>query len=183
VAGEHARVLIKLDLAAEQYKLDRGALTVKEGKVSGPNGAPAFSFGQLTKGQKLMKVINAQVPQTPPEQWKIQGSSVPKVDGRDPGADISSLAQVISRAASAPWHVQETAGRSAIAGDIRFQLTDDGRDRSVAAMVLWTALLTLIYVYVGYPLIAWLSATKNGKCSSTSARRVHARSRRCQRSA
>ena len=80
-------------------------------------------------------------------------------DGRDPGADMSSLAQVISRAASAPWHVQETAGRSVTGADIRFQITDRGRERSVAAMVLWTALLTLVYVYVGYPLIAWLSAT------------------------
>ena len=46
-------------------------------------------------------------------------------DGRDPGADMSSLAQVISRAASAPWHVQETAGRSVTAADIRFQIADD----------------------------------------------------------
>ena len=47
-------------------------------------------------------------------------------DGRDPGADLSSLAQVISRAASAPWHVQETAGRSVTGADIRFQITTVG---------------------------------------------------------
>jgi len=80
-------------------------------------------------------------------------------DGRDPGADMSSLAQVINRAASAPWHVPETAGSSVTGADIRFQITDRGREHSVAAMVLWTALLTLVYVYLGYPLIAWLSAT------------------------
>jgi len=80
-------------------------------------------------------------------------------DGRDPGADMSSLAQVVNRAASPPWHVQETADRSVTGADSWFQITDRGGEGSVAAMVLWTALLTLVYVYVGYPLIAWLSAT------------------------
>jgi isoquinoline 1-oxidoreductase len=71
-----------LDLAAERAKLDRGALTVADGKVAGPGGEPSFDFGQLTKGQKLMKVVGPQAPTTPADQWKVSGTSVPKVDAR-----------------------------------------------------------------------------------------------------
>jgi isoquinoline 1-oxidoreductase len=76
-----ARELL-LDLAAEQGKMDRGTLTVAGGKIVGPGGQPAFEFGQLTKGQKLMKVVGPQAPTTPAEKWTVAGTSVPKVDGR-----------------------------------------------------------------------------------------------------
>src|SRR5262249_46330186 len=72
---------VLLDMAAEQGKLDRKSLAVKDGKVVGPNGQ-SFAFGQLTKGQKLMKAVNAQAPLTPASEWKVAGTSVPKVDGR-----------------------------------------------------------------------------------------------------
>ncbi len=78
-------------------------------------------------------------------------------DGRDPGADMSPLAQVLSRAASPPWRVHESARSSITGGDVQGEGTGGGF--SVAAIVLWTALLTLVYIYVGYPFIAWLSAT------------------------
>jgi isoquinoline 1-oxidoreductase len=70
-----------IDLAAEQGKIVRGSLAVTDGKVSGPGGKPSFTFGQLTKGQKLMKVI-AEEPTTPADKWTVAGTSVPKVDGR-----------------------------------------------------------------------------------------------------
>jgi len=72
---------------------------------------------------------------------------------------MSSLALVVSLAASAPWHVHESALRSVTGADGQFDGTENEREFSVAAMVLWTALLTLVYIYVGYPFIAWLSAT------------------------
>src|SRR5205814_1189600 len=36
----------------------------------------------LTKGKKLMKVIGAAAPTTPPDKWAVASTSVPKVDGR-----------------------------------------------------------------------------------------------------
>ncbi|HTD65863.1 MAG TPA: molybdopterin cofactor-binding domain-containing protein, partial [Candidatus Limnocylindria bacterium] len=42
-----------------------------------------FAFGQLTKGQKLMKSVADNVTVTPPREWKIAGTSVRKVDGAD----------------------------------------------------------------------------------------------------
>jgi isoquinoline 1-oxidoreductase len=73
---------VLLDLAAEQGKVERGSLTAADGKVSGPDGKPSFTFGQLTKGQKLMKVIPATVSTAPAKAWSVAGTSVPKVDGR-----------------------------------------------------------------------------------------------------
>ncbi|MBI3850968.1 MAG: xanthine dehydrogenase family protein molybdopterin-binding subunit [Verrucomicrobia bacterium] len=77
-----ARELL-LDLAAEQQKVDRTALVVADGKITEPKTGAAFSFGQLTKGKKLMKTVGDNPATTPANQWKIAGTSVQKVDGAD----------------------------------------------------------------------------------------------------
>jgi nicotinate dehydrogenase subunit B len=71
-----------LDLAAEQAKVDRGKLVFENGKIVEPASKQSFDFGQLTKGKKLTKVVEQNVPLTPPDQWKVIGTSAPKVDGR-----------------------------------------------------------------------------------------------------
>jgi isoquinoline 1-oxidoreductase len=76
-----ARELL-LDLAAERGGVERETLTVADGKVVGPGSKPSFEFGQLTKGKKLTKAIGDKVPTAPVEKWAVQGTSVPKVDGR-----------------------------------------------------------------------------------------------------
>jgi nicotinate dehydrogenase subunit B len=72
-----------LDLAAEQGAVERGSLTVKEGKIEGPKSKPSFAFGELTKGKKLMKVIDEKVTTTPAEKWTVAGTDAAKVDGPD----------------------------------------------------------------------------------------------------
>ncbi|HVK08429.1 MAG TPA: molybdopterin cofactor-binding domain-containing protein, partial [Gemmataceae bacterium] len=72
---------VLIDLAAEKAKVERTSLKVTDGKVSGPDGK-LFAFGELTKGQKLMKLIGATAPTTKPDDWTVTGTSVPKVDGR-----------------------------------------------------------------------------------------------------
>jgi nicotinate dehydrogenase subunit B len=76
-----ARELL-LDLAAAEAKVNRESLTVADGKIAGPGAKPSFSMGQLTKGKKLVKVIDDKTPTTPVEKWTVAGTSVPKVDGR-----------------------------------------------------------------------------------------------------
>jgi isoquinoline 1-oxidoreductase len=71
-----------LDLAAETGKVTRDVLTVSNGKIAGSGGKPSFTFGQLTRGQKLMKVIAAGLQTAPAAKWTVAGTSVPKVDGR-----------------------------------------------------------------------------------------------------
>jgi nicotinate dehydrogenase subunit B len=79
--GAAARELL-LDLAAEQGGVKRELLSVAGGKVMGPSGRPSFEFGRLTKGKKLLKVIDEKTPTSPPEKWTVAGTSIPKVDGR-----------------------------------------------------------------------------------------------------
>ncbi len=79
--GAAARELL-LDLAAEQLKVERASLRVADGKVVGPEGKPAIDFGDLTKGKKLVKLIEDKVPTSPAEKWTVAGTSVPKADGR-----------------------------------------------------------------------------------------------------
>src|SRR5207249_3728894 len=43
----------------------------------------AVSFGELTKGQKLLKSVADNPPTTPAAEWKVAGTPVAKVDGRD----------------------------------------------------------------------------------------------------
>jgi nicotinate dehydrogenase subunit B len=74
---------VLIDLAAEEWKVDRASLAVKDGKVINAQAKQSLDFGKLTKGQKLLKVISENAPTTPADQWKITGKSVAKIDGRD----------------------------------------------------------------------------------------------------
>ncbi|MBV9125138.1 MAG: molybdopterin-dependent oxidoreductase, partial [Planctomycetes bacterium] len=78
--GAAARELL-LDLAAEKMKAERGSLVLAGGKVSHPASKQSFSFGELTKGQKLVKAVGADAHETPPADWKVEGTSVLKVEG------------------------------------------------------------------------------------------------------
>ena len=85
-AAAAARELL-VDLAAERMnaekmKFERSELTVADGRVSHAATKQSFAFGELTKGRKLTKAIAADVAVTPAAEWKIAGSSAPKVDGR-----------------------------------------------------------------------------------------------------
>jgi len=74
---------VLLDLGAEQGAVERGTLTVKDGKVEGPKAKLSFAFGELTNGKKLMKLIDEKVVTSPAEIWRLAGTDVPKVDGRE----------------------------------------------------------------------------------------------------
>jgi len=80
-AAAAAREML-LDLAAEQLKADRGLLIADDGKVTaGELGAR--TYGQLTKGQKLVKEIANDVKTTPAAEWKVEGKPAPKAGGRE----------------------------------------------------------------------------------------------------
>jgi nicotinate dehydrogenase subunit B len=72
-----------LDLAAEQMKAERGSLVAADGKITDPQTKRQFSLGQLTRGQKMMKAVGEGSHTTHPDQWKIAGKSVTKVNGRE----------------------------------------------------------------------------------------------------
>ena len=76
---------VLLDMAAEYFKVDKSSLTIADGKIfkSEADRNQAVSFGRLTKGQKFTKTVDNSTPVTPASEWKIAGTSVPKVDGRE----------------------------------------------------------------------------------------------------
>jgi isoquinoline 1-oxidoreductase len=79
-AAASAREML-LDLAAQKWSVDRGALAIADGKITA--GSRSASFGELTKGQKLTHSIPSDVATAGPSEWKIAGTSLPKVNGRD----------------------------------------------------------------------------------------------------
>jgi isoquinoline 1-oxidoreductase len=72
-----------LEMAAERWQADPLNLWVANGKVTNVKTNQALTFGDLTKGQKLARVITAVPNLTPAEKWAVAGTSVPKVDGRN----------------------------------------------------------------------------------------------------
>src|SRR5262245_48403612 len=77
-----ARELL-VDLAAEEWKADRAALTVAAGKVVHKETKAELSFGKLTKGEKITKAVAENPPTTPAAQWKVAGQSPTKINGSD----------------------------------------------------------------------------------------------------
>ncbi len=71
-----------LDLAAEQAKVTRDSLAVKDGRIVETQSGRTFEYGQLTKGAKLTKPAGRDAATTPVDKWTTAGTSVPKSDGR-----------------------------------------------------------------------------------------------------
>lgn len=80
-AAATARELL-FDMAMEQWKTDRNLLFMKNGEITNRDTKESITIGKLTKGKELMKPVNDNVQLTPPDQWKVTGTSVPKVNGR-----------------------------------------------------------------------------------------------------
>ena len=71
-----------IDLAAEKWKVDRAAVSMAGGKVKNNASGESIGFGELTRGQKLVKTVDGAAV-TPSSQWTLEGTSAPKVNARD----------------------------------------------------------------------------------------------------
>jgi nicotinate dehydrogenase subunit B len=71
-----------LDLAAEELKVERASLLADKGEVMHPPTTRSLSYGELSKGRKIMKAISAP-PLASPGEWKVVGKSLRKINGRD----------------------------------------------------------------------------------------------------
>jgi isoquinoline 1-oxidoreductase len=70
-------------MAAKRWNADPAALSAADAKVTGPHAGQSVRYGELTSGEKLTKTVSAEVPLTPASDWKVAGTAVPKVNGRD----------------------------------------------------------------------------------------------------
>jgi len=79
-AAASAREML-VDLASQKWMVDRGTVSIANGKVT--SGSRSAGFGELTHGEKLAKTITTSAALTPAAEWKVAGTSVPKVGGRE----------------------------------------------------------------------------------------------------
>ena len=77
-----ARQLL-LDMAAQRWHVDGSTLTAADGKVTDPQTSQSFAYGELTRGEKLVKVVSSEELFTPAANWKVAGTAAPKAEGRD----------------------------------------------------------------------------------------------------
>lgn len=70
-----------IDMAADYWKANRAALVIEDGKVVNSKTKETIAIGKLTKGKQILKGVDEKVTVTPPEKWKVAGTSVSKVNG------------------------------------------------------------------------------------------------------
>jgi nicotinate dehydrogenase subunit B len=71
------------DLAAKRWGVERNAVATAEGKIVHTSSGRSFGFGELTAGEKLVADVADDVKLKLAAEWKIAGTSVLKVNGRD----------------------------------------------------------------------------------------------------
>lgn len=71
-----------LNLASRAWSVERDSLETAEGKVLHSASGRSASYGELTQGQAVRETINEDSALTVPNEWKVAGRSIPKVDGR-----------------------------------------------------------------------------------------------------
>jgi isoquinoline 1-oxidoreductase len=72
-----------VETAAARWNVDAARLTAADGKVSDLKTQRSLSYGELTHGENLVKIVSGEEALTPTSQWKIAGTSIPKAQGRD----------------------------------------------------------------------------------------------------
>ncbi|MFO7825252.1 MAG: molybdopterin cofactor-binding domain-containing protein [Cyclobacterium sp.] len=74
---------ILLEQARKEWKIEEVSLTMDQGMVQHPKNGKKLSYGDLAKGKTLLQQMDDNVPTIEPTNWKIAGTSVPKVNGRE----------------------------------------------------------------------------------------------------
>ena len=72
-----------IEMAAQRWNTDGSKLIAASGKITTPDGAKSISYGELTRGESIVKSVVGDPPLTPATEWKIAGRPIPKVNGRD----------------------------------------------------------------------------------------------------
>lgn len=79
VAANARGVLV--EMAAERLQVDHASLFAKDGMVVSSKAGKKITYGELTHGQKLVKIAEADPEPESPAQWRVAGSPAGKVDG------------------------------------------------------------------------------------------------------
>lgn len=74
---------ILLQQARNDWKLGPVSLELEQGMVHHPSNGGKLSYADLAKGKKLLEKMDNEVKTVSPPDWKIAGTSVRKVNGKD----------------------------------------------------------------------------------------------------
>jgi nicotinate dehydrogenase subunit B len=77
----NARGLL-VEMAAKRWNVDPSTLFVKDGIVVSSKAGKKISYGELTHGQKLVMIPDADPEPESPAQWRVAGTPAGKVDGK-----------------------------------------------------------------------------------------------------
>src|SRR5690606_10448392 len=78
-AAASARELMK-KMAAKKLDVDVAQLKVSEGKIHNTKDGKPLLFSDIVRGEKLIQPIDESAATTPPGQWKVCATSIPKVN-------------------------------------------------------------------------------------------------------
>jgi nicotinate dehydrogenase subunit B len=78
-AAAAARELLR-QAAAQRFGLPARDLTLADGIVAGPDGAPSVSYGDLVAGARRVERVPADTPVTPPSAWRTAGHVAVRAD-------------------------------------------------------------------------------------------------------
>jgi isoquinoline 1-oxidoreductase len=71
-----------IEMAGEKWHTPIANLTAENGMVLNNAANRKIGYGELTKGQQILRTIPDSVPVIAAKDWKVAGKTVPKVDGR-----------------------------------------------------------------------------------------------------
>ncbi len=72
-----------LETAAMRWSADTATLVAADAKVTDPKTQRSISYGELTHGENLVKIVSSEEALTAPSAWKIAGTPAGKAQGRD----------------------------------------------------------------------------------------------------
>jgi len=80
-AAATARIAL-IEMAAKKWNTSATDLKAENGMIINSAGNKKAGYGELTKGQQLLMPVSDDVPTIPAKDWKVAGTSVPKVNER-----------------------------------------------------------------------------------------------------
>jgi CO/xanthine dehydrogenase Mo-binding subunit len=81
-AAAAAREML-IDLAAQKWNVDRSNVQITEAKLVNLQSNTSLTFADVINGQNIAKMMTDDQTTMPASDWKIAGTSVPKIDARD----------------------------------------------------------------------------------------------------
>jgi isoquinoline 1-oxidoreductase len=137
-----------VDLAATRWSVPREEVTLADGTVRHARNGKSIGFGELTRGERIVRQIPADQPTKPAAQWTVAGEPIRKVDNQQvvTGArkyvsDMTRPGMLIGRVVRPPASgatlvsVNDRAARDVPGATI----VRDGNFIGVAAEKPWTA--------------------------------------------